>query len=112
MGNGLNGGGTWISQQRDDRRQLAHRGRRDADGYAPSEDRCGTDASRAPTLRTGTLQAWWAGEQARQVERLEQQAKRQLLAGDSVGAERSARRADSIRNGIDSLASFEKPATR
>lgn len=67
-------------------------------------------AKRAPTLRTGTLQAWWAGEQARQIQRLETQAKRQALAGDSAGAARSASRADAIRSRVGSLADHEKPA--
>lgn len=69
-------------------------------------------ARRGPSLRTGTLQAWWAGEQARQVQRLEAQAKRQTLAGDREGAARSASRADAIRGSIPVLADFEKPATR
>jgi len=69
-------------------------------------------AKRAPSLRTGTLQAWWAGEQARQVQRLEAQAKRQTLAGDREGASRSVGRADAIRSGIPSLADFEKPPVR
>lgn len=68
-------------------------------------------ARRAPTLRTGTLQAWWAGEQARNVQRLEALAKRQTLAGDREGAARSVRRADAIRSAIDPLAKFEQPAT-
>ncbi|CAA9259422.1 MAG: hypothetical protein AVDCRST_MAG42-2636 [uncultured Chthoniobacterales bacterium] len=68
-------------------------------------------ARRAPTLRTGTLQAWWAGEEARRVQRLEALAKRQALAGDRDGAARTARRADAIRSGIESLAKFEQPAT-
>jgi hypothetical protein len=65
-------------------------------------------ARRAPTIRTGSLQAWWAGEQARQVQRLEAQAKRQTLAGDHEGAARSVSRADAIRSGIGSLADYEK----
>lgn len=69
-------------------------------------------ARRAPSLRTGTVQAWWAGEQARQVEKLEAQAKRQALAGDREGAARSASRADAIRSRIPALAEFERPATR
>ena len=70
-------------------------------------------ARRSPSIRTGNLQAWWAGEQARQVQRLEAQAKRQALAGDRDGAARSISRADAIRSGIGSLADFEKPpATR
>jgi len=69
-------------------------------------------AKRAPSIRTGTLQAWWAGEQARQVQRLEAQAKRQTLAGDREGAARSVRRADAVRSGIPSLADFEKPPAR
>jgi hypothetical protein len=69
-------------------------------------------AQRAPSLRTGTLQAWWAGEQARQVERLEAQAKRQTLAGDRDGAARSARRADAIRSRIPALADSERPAAQ
>ena len=66
-------------------------------------------ARRAPTLRTGTLQAWWAGEQARNIQRLEALAKRQTLAGDREGAARSVRRADAIRGGIEPLAKFEQP---
>lgn len=66
-------------------------------------------ARRAPTLRTGSVQAWWAGEQARQVQSLEAQAKRQVIVGDRDGAVRSVQRADEIRSGIDSLASFERP---
>ena len=54
-------------------------------------------ARRAPSIRTGSLQAWWAGEQARQVQRLEAQAKRQTLAGDREGAARSVSRADAVR---------------
>jgi hypothetical protein len=69
-------------------------------------------AKRAPTLRTGTVQAWWAGEQAREVMKLEAQARRQFLAGDREGAARSASRADAMRSGIDSLASSEKPALK
>jgi len=69
-------------------------------------------AKRAPSLRTGTVQAWWAGEQARQVQRLEAQAKRQALAGDREGAARSASRADAIRSRIPALVDFEKPPTR
>ena len=69
-------------------------------------------AKRAPSLRTGTLQAWWAGEQARQVQRLEAQAKRQALAGDREGAARSASRADAIRSRIPALVDFEKPPVR
>ncbi|MGI9087639.1 MAG: hypothetical protein ACR2HH_07885 [Chthoniobacterales bacterium] len=69
-------------------------------------------ARHAPTLRRGTVQAWWNGEQARQVLRLEREAKRQLLAGDRAGAAASASRADAIRNEIDSLAAFEKPAPK
>lgn len=69
-------------------------------------------AKRAPSIRTGNLQAWWAGEQARQVQRLEAQAKRQTLAGDLEGAARSASRADTIRGSIPALAEFEKPAIR
>lgn len=68
-------------------------------------------ARRAPSLRTGTLQAWWAGEQARNIQRLEALAKRQTLAGDREGAARSVRRADAIRNGIEPLAKFEQPPT-
>jgi hypothetical protein len=60
-------------------------------------------AKRAPSIRDGTLQAWWAGEQARQVQHYEAQAKRQALAGDSQGAARSAKRADEIRSGIHGL---------
>jgi len=66
-------------------------------------------ARRAPSLSKGTLQAWWAGEEARKVQKLEELAKRQMLAGDRDGAVRSTKRADAIRSGIDSLASFEKP---
>ena len=66
-------------------------------------------ARRAPTLRTGSVQAWWAGEQARQVQALEAQAKRQVIVGDRNGAVKSVQRADEIRSGIDSLASFERP---
>ena len=66
-------------------------------------------ARRAPTLRTGSAQAWWAGEQARQVQSLEEQAKRQVITGDRDGAVQSVQRADEIRSGIDSLASFERP---
>lgn len=66
-------------------------------------------ARRAPSLSKGTLQAWWAGEEARKVQKLEAHAKRQMLAGDREGAARSTKRADAIRSGIDSLASFEKP---
>ena len=66
-------------------------------------------ARRAPTLRTGTLQAWWAGEQARNIQRLEALAKRQTLAGDREGAARTVRRADAIRSGIEPLAKFEQP---
>jgi hypothetical protein len=66
-------------------------------------------ARRAPTLSTGTLQAWWAGEQARNVQRLEALAKRQTLAGDREGAARTVRRADAIRSGIAPLAKFEQP---
>ena len=69
-------------------------------------------AKRAPSLRSGNLQAWWAGEKARQVQRLEAQAKRQALAGDHQGAARSATRADAIRSRIPALADFEKPPTR
>ena len=66
-------------------------------------------ARRAPTLSTGTLQAWWAGEQARSVQRLEALAKRQTLAGDREGAARTVRRADALRSGIEPLAKFEQP---
>ena len=66
-------------------------------------------ARRAPTLSTGTAQAWWAGEQARNIQSLEALAKRQTLAGDREGAARSVRRADAIRNGIEMLAKFEQP---
>ena len=66
-------------------------------------------ARRAPSLRTGTLQAWWAGEEARRVQRLEALAKRQALAGDHDGAARSVKRADAIRSGLEPLARFEKP---
>lgn len=68
-------------------------------------------ARRAPTLNNGTLQAWWAGEQARRVQRLEALAKRQTLAGDRDGAARSVRRADELRHGIEPLAKFEKAPT-
>lgn len=67
-------------------------------------------ARRAPTLSTGTLQAWWAGEQARRVQRLEALAKRQVLSGDTDGAARTVKRADAIRSGIEPLAKFERPA--
>ncbi|MEP6808805.1 MAG: hypothetical protein ABI992_01055 [Chthoniobacterales bacterium] len=63
----------------------------------------------APTLRDGNPQAWWAGEQARQIQKLESQAKRQALAGDFDGAARSADRADALRSGVGALADFEKP---
>jgi hypothetical protein len=66
-------------------------------------------ARRAPSLSSGTLQAWWAGEQARRVQRLEALAKRQTLAGDHEGAARTVKRADAIRSGIETLAKFEKP---
>ncbi|HSH40092.1 MAG TPA: hypothetical protein VK993_15065 [Chthoniobacterales bacterium] len=66
-------------------------------------------ARRAPTLSTGTLQAWWAGEQARSVQRLEALAKRQTLAGDREGAARTVRRADAIRTGIAPVAKFGQP---
>ena len=66
----------------------------------------------APTLRDGTLQAWWAGEQARQIQRLELQAKRQTLAGDLAGAARSASRADVLRSGVTALADFERPPSK
>ena len=66
-------------------------------------------ARRAPSLRTGTLQAWWAGEQARHVQRLEALARRQTLAGDREGAARSVQRADAIRSGIQPLAKVEQP---
>ncbi len=66
-------------------------------------------ARRAPTLSTGSVQAWWAGEQARQVQALEARAKRQVILGDRDGAVQSVQRADEIRSGIDSLASFERP---
>ncbi|MDQ6860837.1 MAG: hypothetical protein M3032_06745 [Verrucomicrobiota bacterium] len=69
-------------------------------------------AERAPSIRSGTVQAWWAGEQARQVQALERQAKRQTLAGDRDGAARSARRADAIRNSIPSLAASERTSPR
>jgi hypothetical protein len=65
-------------------------------------------AKRAPTLRTGTLQAWWAGEQARQVQKLEAQAKRQLLARDFDGAARTVQRADAIRSRIP-WEEYERP---
>lgn len=64
---------------------------------------------RAPTLRSGNLQGWWAGEQARKVLRLEAEAKRQLLAGDRDGATRSLARASAIRADIPTLANSEKP---
>lgn len=66
-------------------------------------------AKYAPTLRRGTVQAWWAGEQARQVQRLEKQARRQTLAGDLEGARQSISRADAIRGTIELLADYEKP---
>lgn len=69
-------------------------------------------AKRAPSLRTGNVQAWWAGEQARQVQKLEAQAKRQALAGDREGAARSASRADAIRSRIPALADFERPSAQ
>ncbi len=69
-------------------------------------------AARAPSLRHGTVQAWWAGEQARQVQELEREAKRQTLAGDRDGAALSASRADQIRNGISSLTAFERVPPR
>jgi hypothetical protein len=68
-------------------------------------------ANRAPTLRNGSAQAWWAGEQARQVQRLEAEAKRQALAGDYDGAARTVSRANQIRSGIPALADFERPQT-
>ena len=64
---------------------------------------------RSPSIRSGNLQAWWAGEQARNVLRLEAQAKRQLLSGDRDGAARSIARADAIRAEIPTLADSEKP---
>ena len=67
-------------------------------------------ARRAPSLSSGTLQAWWAGEQARRVQRLEALAKRQTLAGDREGAARTIQRADAMRGGIEPLAKFERPA--
>ncbi|MGZ5537147.1 MAG: hypothetical protein ACXWG0_01325 [Chthoniobacterales bacterium] len=67
---------------------------------------------RAPSIKTGNLQAWWAGEQARQVLRLEAQAKHQLLAGDRDGANRTLARADEIRSQIPTLAESEKPPQR
>ncbi len=67
-------------------------------------------ARRAPNIRTGTLQAWWAGEQARQVLRLEAMARRQAVAGDAQGAARTVSRADAIRNTIGSLADLDKTA--
>lgn len=66
-------------------------------------------ARSAPSLRKGSLHAWWAGEQARQIQRLEAMAKRQSLAGDQTGAALSARRADAIRQEVASLAESEKP---
>ncbi len=66
-------------------------------------------ARRAPSLSKGTLQAWWAGEQARQVQFLEEQAKRQMIVGDREGALLSVQRADAIRRGIEPLANFERP---
>ena len=66
-------------------------------------------ARRAPTLSTGTLQAWWAGEEARRVEALERRAKNQMLEGDFAGALQNVKRADAIRTGIEPLAKFEKP---
>jgi hypothetical protein len=67
---------------------------------------------RAPSIKSGNLQAWWAGEQARQVLRLEAQAKRQLLASDRDGANRTLARADEIRAQIPTLAESEKPPQR
>jgi hypothetical protein len=67
---------------------------------------------RAPSIKSGNMQAWWAGEQARQVLRLEAQAKRQLLAGDRDGANRTLARADEIRALIPTLADSEKPPQR
>ena len=67
-------------------------------------------ARRAPSIQDGTLQAWWAGEQARQVQHYEAQAKQQALAGDSQGAARSAKRADEIRSGIPGLREPENEA--
>lgn len=67
---------------------------------------------RAPSIKSGNMQAWWAGEQARQVLRLEGQAKRQLLASDRDGANRTLARADEIRAQIPTLANSEKPPQR
>jgi hypothetical protein len=67
-------------------------------------------AARAPTLQTGTAQAWWMGQQAREVQRLEAQAKRQAIAGDYQGAARSATRAYQIRSTIPAVASSEHPS--
>ncbi len=67
---------------------------------------------RAPSIKSGNLQAWWAGEQAREVLRLEAQAKRQLLASDREGANRTLARADDIRAQIPTLAESEKPPQR
>lgn len=69
-------------------------------------------ASRSPSLRNGTVQAWWVGEQARQVQRLEAEAKRQMLSGDYDGATRTSVRANQIRNGIPALAGFERTSAR
>jgi hypothetical protein len=62
-----------------------------------------------PTIRKGSLQGWWAGEQARKVLVLEAEAKHELLAGDREGAARTIARADAIRAEIPTLANFEKP---
>ena len=67
---------------------------------------------RSPNIRSGNLQGWWAGEQARKVLRLEAESKRQLLTGDREGAARTLARADAIRAQIPTLASSEKPASR
>ena len=67
---------------------------------------------RAPSIKSGNMQAWWAGEQARKVLRLEAEAKRQLLAGDRDGANRTLARADEIRAQIPTLAGSEKPPQR
>ncbi|MFL6593879.1 MAG: hypothetical protein ACJ8HQ_00415 [Chthoniobacterales bacterium] len=69
-------------------------------------------ASRSPSLRNGSVQAWWVGEQARQVQRLEAEAKRQMLSGDYDGATRTSLRANQIRSGIPALAGFERTPAR
>ena len=87
-----------------------------AAGVAPSDSPTNLTiaelAKRAPSLRTGTVQAWWVGEQARQVQRLEALAKKQALAGDRDGAARTASRADAIRSTIGAIADVEKAPMR